>query len=178
MSDFYTFIDRVLAHEGGYVNDARDPGGETNWGITRRTAQANGYHGNMRAMTRSQAIEIYRTAFWLRYRCAEMPVSVAFQFFDACINHGYGNAARMLQRAAGVADDGVIGNISLAAINTLPENDLLLRFNAERIDCYTRLSTFAHFGKGWVRRVAANLRHAATDNQESGVGFQESGSTR
>ena len=84
----------------------------------------------------------------------------------------------MLQRAAGVADDGVIGNISLAAINQLPENDLLLRFNAERIDFYTRLSTFARFGKGWVRRVAANLRHAATDNQESGVGFQESGSTR
>lgn len=166
MSDFYTFIERVLAHEGGYVNHPKDPGGETNWGVTKRTAQANGYSGNMRAMTRVQAIEIYRAAFWLRYRCAEMPPGVAFQFFDACINHGYGNAARMLQRAAGVTDDGVIGNISLAAINKLPENDLLLRFNAERLRFYTRLSTFASFGKGWVRRVADNLVYAANDNAD------------
>ena len=167
MSDkFNQFIERVLSHEGGYVNHPKDPGGETNWGVTKRTAQANGYTGSMRAMTRTQAIEIYRKAFWQRYHADKMPEAMAFQFFDACINHGYGNAARMLQRAAGVADDGVIGNISLAAINTLPENDLLLRFNAERIDFYTRLSTFARFGKGWVRRVAANLRHAATDNQD------------
>ena len=50
-----------------------------------------------------------------------MPEAVAFQFFDACVNHGYGNAARMLQRAAGVPDDGIIGEISLKAINSLPK---------------------------------------------------------
>ena len=167
MSDrFSDFISRVLAHEGGYVNHPQDPGGETNFGITRRTAQANGYTGSMRAMTREQAVEIYRKAFWQRYRAAEMPEAVAFQFFDACVNHGYGNAARMLQRAAGVADDGIIGNVSLAAINRLPENDMLLRFNAERLVFFTRLGTFSTFGKGWIRRVAQNLIHAAADNQD------------
>ena len=167
MSDkFNQFIERVLAHEGGYVNDPRDPGGETIWGVTRRTASANGYTGNMRTMTREQAIEIYRKAFWERYQADKMPDAVAFQFFDACVNHGYGNAARMLQRAAGVADDGVIGAVSLAAINKLPENDLLLRFNAERIVFYTKLSAFPSFGKGWVRRVAQNLIHAADDNTD------------
>lgn len=118
---FNQFINRVLSHEGGYVNHPKDPGGETNWGITKRTAMANGFNGSMRAMTREQAIGIYRKAFWERYRADQMPEAVAFQFFDACVNHGYGNAARMLQRAAGVADDGIIGEISLKAINSLPE---------------------------------------------------------
>ena len=163
---FEKFINRVLTHEGGWVNHPADPGGETHFGITLRTARANGYTGSMRAMTRAQAVEIYRKAFWLRYQADKMPDAVAFQFFDACINHGYGNAARMLQRAAGVADDGAIGAVSLAAINRLPENDLLLRFNAERLAFYTKLSNFNSFGRGWVRRVAENLLHAAADNRD------------
>ena len=85
---FNQFIERVLSHEGGYVNHPKDPGGETNWGITKRTAQANGYNGSMRAMTREQAIGIYRQAFWERYHADQMPEAVAFQFFDACVNHG------------------------------------------------------------------------------------------
>lgn len=160
---FRAFIDRVLAHEGGYVNHPKDPGGETNWGVTKRTAMANGYTGNMRTMSRDDAVEIYHKAFWQRYRCAEMPDAVAFQFFDACINHGFGNASRMLQRAVGVADDGVVGNITLAAVEKMPVNDVLMRLNAERLEFYAKLSTFATFGKGWTRRVAGNLRHAAVD---------------
>ncbi len=160
---FKQFMNRVLSYEGGYSSHPADKGGETNWGITRRTARANGYHGSMREMTRDQAIEIYHSAFWLRYRCEEMPDALAFQFFDAAINHGYGNAARILQRAVGVADDGIIGNITMAAIQKLPENEILFKFNAERIVFYTKLSTFPTFGKGWLRRLAENLIHAAND---------------
>ena len=75
---FPAFIDRVLAHEGGYVNHPQDPGGETNHGITLRTARANGYSGAMRDMTRAQAVEIYRKAFWQCYRAAEMPSPSSF----------------------------------------------------------------------------------------------------
>lgn len=164
MSDkFLTFIERILSHEGGYVNHPADPGGETNWGITKRTAVANGYQGSMRALTREKAIEIYRSAFWQRYRCHEMPDALAFQFLDVCINHGGGNAARMLQRALGVADDGIIGKITMAALHGQPENEVILKFNAERIAFYAKLKTFGTFGKGWVRRVADNLLHAAND---------------
>lgn len=162
---FLTFIERILSHEGGYVNHPADPGGETNWGITKRTAMANGYHGSMRSLTREKAIEIYRSAFWQRYRCDEMPDALAFQFLDVCINHGGGNAARMLQRALGVADDGIIGKITMNAIHTQPENDVVLKFNAERIVFYSKLKTFGTFGKGWVRRVAENLVHAADDTE-------------
>lgn len=174
MSDKFTkFINRVLSHEGGYSNHPADKGGETNWGITKRTAMLNGYTGDMRVLNREQAIEIYRSAFWQRYGCERLPESVAFQFLDTCINHGYGNAARMLQRAVGVADDGIIGNITVAAINVMPENDVLLRFNAERIRFFTRLSTFNTFGRGWMRRVADNLYHASDDNIDPIVGWIE-----
>lgn len=172
MSDQFTlFINRVLGHEGGYSNHPADKGGETNWGITKTTARANGYTGDMRVLSREQAIEIYRKAFWERYRCNELPESVAFQFFDICINHGYGNGARMLQRAVGVADDGMMGDITLKAIKKLPENDILLRLNAERIRFFTKLTTFNTFGRGWMRRVADNLYHAADDNTDPIVGW-------
>lgn len=60
MTNFDKAIERVVKHEGGYVNHPKDPGGETNWGITRNTATAVGYKGSMRNMTSEQAIAIYR----------------------------------------------------------------------------------------------------------------------
>ena len=162
---FPQIFNRLIGHEGGYVNDPRDPGGETNWGITKRTAQANGYQGSMRAMTREQAYKIYYSAFWLRYQCDKMPEAVAFQFFDAAVNHGLGNASRMLQRAVNVADDGIIGNMTIAAIKKMAISDVIMRLNAERLEFYCKLSTFATFGKGWVRRVAGNLKYGAIDNE-------------
>ncbi|WP_118855251.1 glycoside hydrolase family 108 protein [Haemophilus haemolyticus] len=162
---FQQIFDRLIGHEGGYVNDPRDPGGETNWGVTKRTAMANGYTGNMKTMTRQQAYEIYRRAFWLRYNCEQMPDAVAYQFFDAAVNHGFGNASRMLQRAVGVLDDGIIGKYSLEAINSNPISDTLMVLNGERLNFYTRLKNFDRFGKGWVNRVAQNLRYGAQDNE-------------
>ena len=162
---FIQIFNRLIGHEGGYVNDPRDPGGETNWGITKRTAQANGYQGSMRATTREQAYKIYYSAFWLRYQCDKMPDAVAFQFFDAAVNHGLGNASRMLQRAVNVADDGIIGNMTIAAIKKMAISDVIMRLNAERLEFYCKLSTFATFGKGWVRRVAGNLKYGAIDNE-------------
>lgn len=162
---FIQIFNRLIGHEGGYVNDPRDPGGETNWGITKRTAQANGYQGSMRAMTREQAYKIYYSAFWLRYQCDKMPEAVAYQFFDAAVNHGLGNASRMLQRAVNVADDGIIGNMTIAAIKKMAISDVIMRLNAERLEFYCKLSTFATFGKGWVRRVAGNLKYGAIDNE-------------
>lgn len=162
---FQQIFDRLIGHEGGYVNDPRDPGGETNWGVTKRTAQANGYTGNMKTMTRQQAYEIYRRAFWLRYNCEQMPDAVAYQFFDAAVNHGFGNASRMLQRAVGVLDDGIIGKYSIEAINCNPISDTLMVLNGERLNFYTRLKNFDRFGKGWVNRVAQNLKYGAQDNE-------------
>ena len=162
---FQQIFDRLIGHEGGYVNDPRDPGGDTNWGITKGTALANGYAGAMKAMTREQAFKIYQSAFWVRYQCEKMPSAIAYQFFDAAVNHGLGNASRMLQRAVGVADDGVIGNMTLAAVKKMAISDVIMRLNAERLEFYCKLGNFATYGKGWVRRVAGNLKYGAIDNE-------------
>ncbi|NNI07714.1 glycoside hydrolase family 108 protein [Pasteurella multocida] len=163
LSDFNKAFDRVIQYEGGYVNDPRDAGGETKFGITIHTARANGYTGSMFTMTRDDAKQIYLKAFWQRYRCNEFPPELAFQFFDACVNHGSGNASRMLQRAVGVVDDGIIGEVTLAAIRKRSTVEVVTLFNAERLEFYTKLSGFQHFGKGWIRRMAGNLRYIADD---------------
>lgn len=157
---FDVFIERVLSHEGGYVNDPRDPGGETKFGIAKRSYP----NTDIKALTRQQAIEIYRRDFWARVQGEKLPAEVAFQVLDAAVNHGPGNAIRWLQRAAGVADDGAFGPISLAAVRRASAADLVLKFNAERLRFYRKLSAFDAFGRGWIDRVATNLDHAATDN--------------
>lgn len=168
MSENLTFKDvfnRVIGYEGGYVNDPHDTGGETNWGITKRTAQENGYTGSMKAMTREQAYRIYEKAFWQRYNCDKLSPAVAFQFFDAAVNHGVGNASRMLQRAVDVADDGIVGKVTLSAVEKMPISDFILKFNAQRIKFYTKLKSFPRYGAGWMNRVAGNLDYASEDNE-------------
>lgn len=157
---FDHLIERVLGHEGGYVNDPRDPGGETQWGIAKRSYPTL----DIRALTRGDAIQIYRRDFWQRVSGDMLPPAFAFQALDAAVNHGIGQAVRWMQRAAGVADDGVIGPVTLAAVKRAAPADLVLLFNAERLDFYAKLTTFDAFGRGWSRRVAGNLRFAAGDN--------------
>ena len=163
---FETMMQRVLAHEGGYSNHPDDKGGATNWGITQATARANGFTGDMRFLPRETAVEIYRKTFWLRFKCDQLPSALAYQYFDACVNHGYANAAKMLQRACGVAVDGIVGAQTLQAAQTQPKRDLVLKFLSERAKFYTNLGTFATFGKGWVRRIAENMVFAAQDLAE------------
>ncbi|CAM3794122.1 glycoside hydrolase family 108 protein [Castellaniella denitrificans] len=162
--NFDSAFDRLIGHEGGYVDHPDDPGGETNWGITLRTARETGYTGSMRDLTRDQAKKIYRTAYWGRAQADQYDPAIAFQLFDAAVNHGIGQAIRFLQRAVDVADDGVVGPVTLAAVRAMSVTDVLSRFNAERLEFYTKLSTWPTFGKGWARRVAGNLKYAAEDS--------------
>ena len=163
MSSFEKAIDRVLAHEGGYVNDPRDNGGETNWGITRNTATAAGYKGSMRDMTREQAKVIYRARYWTPIKGDDLPFSIAYQLLDAAVNHGVRRAIMLMQQSVGTTQDGVIGGKTIQAISSRDPQQLALLFNAVRLEFYAGLADFAHFGKGWTRRVAVNLRFAATD---------------
>lgn len=161
--NFDQAFDRLISHEGGYVNHPSDPGGETMFGVTKRVATAHGYYGNMRDLPRDTAKRIAREAYWDRIKADQYDGAIGFQVFDAAYNHGIGNAVRFLQRAVGVADDGQIGPVSLAAIKRMSVPDVLARFNAERLEFYTKLTTWPDFGRGWARRVAANLKYQAED---------------
>jgi len=159
MNCFNAFIERVLMHEGGYVNNPRDPGGETNWGVSKRSYPLL----SIASLTRQDAIGIYRRDYWNKMQCDKMPAALAFQVLDAAINHGRGNATRWLQRIVGVAEDGIIGPLTMAAIEQADALGLVFSFNSERLRFYASLSTFGVFGRGWIRRVAINLQFAAID---------------
>ncbi len=157
---FEEAFDRLIGHEGGYVNDPRDPGGETNWGISKRAYPTT----TIRDLTRDQAKMIYRNDFWNRIRGDQLFDGVAFQVFDIAVNSGIETAVRMLQRAVGVADDGHWGPASQSAADAMSESDTILRLNAERLEFMTKLTTWPAFGRGWARRIAGNLRYGAFDS--------------
>lgn len=157
---FEISFDRLIGHEGGYVNDPTDPGGETNWGISKRSYPLL----DIRNLTREDAKLIYYRDFW--GAVTGIKNSIKFQVFDAAVNHGIGAAIRMLQRAIGVADDGHWGPISTGVANTLSDSDVLMLFIAERADYFTKLANWPTAGKGWIRkRICDNLRFAAQDNE-------------
>jgi lysozyme family protein len=152
---FDQVFDKLINHEGGYVFNPHDPGGETKFGISKRSYP----HLDIHSLTLADAKTIYKRDFWDRAQCDKLHPDLAFDLFDGAVNSGIGQAIRWLQRAVGVADDGVVGPLTLASINR--ENDtsaIRARYNGHRLDFMTRLSTWDVFGKGWARRIAFNLQ--------------------
>ena len=160
LHNFDLFFDRLIGHEGQYSNDPNDPGGETNWGISKREYP----HLNIKKLTRAKAKEIYHRDFWLKIKADKLPDGVAWQLFDFAVNSGIQTAIRYLQRTVMVADDGFWGPISQAAADSMTETDMIMRLNAERLDFMTKLKNWPHHGKGWARRIANNLRFGAIDS--------------
>lgn len=160
--DFRTAIDRVLKIEGGYVNDPKDPGGETIFGISRRSfPNFNG--GDFKNATREQAVDLYRTEFWVKVHADAMPDVLAYQAVDFAANSGIGTSLRKLQAAAGVADDGHWGPVTQAAVKAVSSAVLTFRFLSLRLDFMRSLSNWQHDGRGWAGRIAEDMRYAADD---------------
>lgn len=157
--DFKDALSTVLRHEGGWVRHENDPGGETNYGITKRTAEAHGYTGDMRDIPMALVSDIYYKSYWLAASCHKLPSTVAFQVFDAAVNHGVSRAIRMLQSQAGTVADGVVGPNTLMAVSLTPPPVLASRICAERLRLFAGLVHFDQFGRGWTRRIATNLNY-------------------
>lgn len=152
----------VLRFEGDYVDDPRDPGGTTKYGITLGTLTRWRSHlGNknnitkedIQNLTEQEACEIYYNWYWIPNKCDRMPPSIALALFDSAVNVGNRRACGLLQQSLGVEDDGIIGSVTLKAISLLSEKRLLVDFLAKRILFYSTLPTFSRFGYGWTRRV-------------------------
>jgi lysozyme family protein len=154
MNWFDQCFDKLIAHEGGYSNDAKDPGGETNFGISKRAYP----QVDIKNLTRDAAKQIYKRDYWDRAQCDKLPPTLAYLLFDAAVNSGIGQAIRFLQRALGVADDGVLGPLTLSMVSRADAESICARFIGQRLDFMTRLSTFDYFGKGWSRRMADQLK--------------------
>lgn len=156
MTSFDEAFERLIGHEGGYVNDARDPGGETKFGISKRSYP----DVNIASLTVDDAKKIYRRDYWQRAQADQYDGAIGFNLFDAAVNSGASAAVKMLQRAVGVADDGKVGPATLAAIRAMPAAAVVARFNGERLEFMTSLAIWPTFGRGWARRIAANLKGA------------------
>lgn len=158
MITFDLAFDRLLGHEGRYSNNPADPGGETNWGISKRSYP----HVDIKTLTKAGAKEIYLRDFW--EPMIDAPPAVRFQAFDFAVNSGISTAIRKLQSAIGVADDGHWGPISAAALKNMELNDILMRFMSRRLIFWTQCSAWPTMGKGWVVRGAHQLDYASEDN--------------
>lgn len=94
-------FDEILGKEGGYVNHPDDKGGPTKWGITEKVARAHGYQGNMRDLTRGQALEILEADYWYGPRFDQVSAlspSIAAELCDTGVNMGPNVASKFFQR--------------------------------------------------------------------------------
>jgi lysozyme family protein len=149
MADFDKAFALVIGAEGGYVNDPRDPGGETNWGITKRDHP----DVDIRALTQAAAGQIYAEKYWKPTRCDDLPWPLNALVFDAAVNQGCDAAVKMLQKAANVPQDGAIGNNTLAAIRKADQKELCALYLAARALRYTGTRNFDVYGTGWLKRI-------------------------
>jgi lysozyme family protein len=158
--NFDEAFNRVIGLEKGYVNDPDDPGGETNFGISKRSYP----HLDIKHISRDEAKAIYFRDFWNRIGAGDLPDGVVYQVFDFAVNSSIETAIRYLQRSIGVADDGYWGPISKNVAKQKTESDMIMNFVAERLIYYTKLKRWDTYSKGWTRRAAQDLKYGAIDS--------------
>ena len=149
--------------EGGYVNDPRDPGGETKFGISKR-AYPDLDIANLQL---KDAEMIYRTDYWDPIHGDELPLEVGIAVFDTAVNMGIRAAIVCLQLALRVVADGKIGANTLAAIKKADAYELHLAFNVQRIKRYTSFTNFGVYGNGWIARTLKLVDYVANITEKA-----------
>ena len=146
----------VLKHEGGYVNDKKDPGGETNMGISKRAYP----HIDIKNLTKSDAKKIYYKDYWLKPKVSIIPDNLKYIYFDMCVNMGKGRAVKIIQEASNAKGsklkiDGGLGPKTLTAIRKTKLSEG--RVKAYRVKYYVDLiakrPSLEKFYYGWYKRA-------------------------
>ena len=155
LTEFNDIIEVVLHHEGGYVNDPKDPGGETNFGVAKRSHP----DVDIKNLTKDGAKEIYKEHYWDKNKVESLPEELRHIYFDMCVNQGKSRGVKIIQRAAnakgaGLKVDGGLGPKTIKAISD--SNVELQRVRAYRIKYYadlvTRKPDLERFYFGWFKR--------------------------
>lgn len=156
--NFAEALQKVLRHEGGYVNHPDDPGGITNLGVTKKVWEEWVGHPvdekAMRNLTPAAVAPMYRKKYWDKIKGDDLPTGVDYAVFDAAVNSGAGRAAKWLQACVGVEVDGGIGPKTLAAVAAFDPEVLVDDYGKRRLSFLMDLPHWGTFGKGWSRRVA------------------------
>ena len=154
--NFERALTYILREEGGLADDARDPGGLTNFGITLPTlAKYRGQdvkRADLLALTQEEAGAIYRSLYWNRVKGDNLPAGLDLFLFDFAVNSGPSRAVKTLQSLIGVVPDGVMGPISFSALAQHNVEELIHKLASARLQFLKSLSIWRYFGKGWMKR--------------------------
>ena len=157
-------LETILHHEGGYVNHPKDPGGETNLGVTKKVYQEHGGTKDMKDLLVEDVAPIYKKGYWDKIKGDDLPGGLDLCVFDFGVNAGPGRAAKFLQQMIGTTVDGGIGPNTLAKLEEYVrengEHESVKKYQEMRQKYYEGLSTFSTFGKGWTRRVEETTKLA------------------
>ena len=174
MTAFERALKFTLAWEGGHVSDPDDAGGETYCGISRVAhpdwegwkyidadeVKELGMAQDVDAL-RGMVSDFYRAEYWDKMRCGNMPGIVGIVVFDSGVNCGRKTAVKWLQNVVRVPADGIVGNVTLSALNgTVLSHEVIcadiLDMRDERYDnIVMRNPVQVKFLRGWKNRTAA-----------------------
>ena len=146
----------IFKHEGGYVKNENDPGGETNYGISKRSYPEVDIYN----LTKERAKAIYLRDYWKPLNLYMIDnANVCLELFDMAVNAGPSRSVKMAQKLAGTKEDGQLGGITANAINKF-EGDFVRAFKHARIIYYEAIARNNHslkiFLNGWLRRIDSN----------------------
>lgn len=162
-ANFDQSLKLVLCHEGGFVNNPKDPGGATNKGVTQ--AVYNAYNRNaglpsqsVRLINDAEVHSIYESRYWKLVSADKLPAGIDYALFDYAVNSGPGKAVRDLQRTLvalghAIPVDGMIGDDTVTAVENSNQVELIENLCQRRLAFMRSLKTWGTFGKGWKRRV-------------------------
>ena len=151
----------VVGLEGVYSNGPSDPGNWTGGAYNVGTLKGTKYgisakaypNEDIEALTLEQAQAIYHRDYWMPLRCDDLSGPVASVLFEQAVNQGVTASIKRLQKTLNLAQDGIIGPVTLGAINKADPKDLVTNFLAECVVGYASLPTWETYGRGWTRRV-------------------------
>ena len=155
MGDFHRCINLILAEEGGLSNHPADPGGLTQYGISKRSYPTL----DIANLTLANAQSIYHRDYWQLIHGDQLPPGLDLLLLDCAVNQGPVTAIKLLQRTLRIRDDGIIGPETLSA-DAAAMPGLLDAFAAERALRYELNTNEATFGRGWYRRLLRMHHHA------------------
>ena len=162
--NFDKCLEMLLAHEGGFVNHPKDPGGITNLGVTKKVYDEwtgrESTEQEMRDLTPEDVAPIYKKNYWDRVKGDSLPSGLDWACFDWAVNSGSGRPAKAVQRAVGATQDGAIGNQTLGLIAEKDPKFIIDYVYTVRQAFYESLDDYKHFGRGWSRRNTETLHQA------------------
>jgi len=147
----------AVSVEGGHSNDPQDPGGETKFGISKKSFPSL----DIAALTIDDAKKIYKKDYWDIHSLDALPPDVALCVFDAAVNQGGGAAVEMLQDALRMVNtDGVMGAKTIAACKSMAPSYIVQEFIVRRFHRYVLTANYSTYGRGWSARLVKLARVA------------------